>query len=208
MLLRVLRFFGAPRTWRVIALLVLGVLLSAATYAYRLPPDTPLSRGFQPTELVGVYEIAAGPRGGVYLQLSADGVARVEFINLEDTGKGLQATVEQKRKVGWWWVEQPENGNPLTALLARPRFCEQFRPAQPPQCREFERDSARGDLTVGEFGPFTRRITGRYNKRIVRPASVQARSVPSVEPPVASPAESPADSGVSRDSSRAARGPS
>jgi len=205
MLLRVLRFFGAPRTWRVIALLVLGVLLSAAAYAYQIPPRTPLSRGFQPAELVGVYEIVA-PRPGVYLQLSADGSARVEFLDLEDTGAGLRARTGEKRKVGWWWVERPDAGNRLTALLARPRLCEQFKPAHPPQCREFERDSLRGDLTTGEFGPFARRITGRYNRRIVRPAAGDARSAPSPDSQVAPRAMPEAESGFSHDSSRAAAG--
>ena len=205
MLLRVLRFFGAPRAWRVVALLVLGLLLSAATYAYQLPPNTPLSPGFQPAELVGVYEISAGPQGGVYLQLSADGIARVEFVNLEVTGKGLQAMVEDKRKEGWWWVERPDDNNPVTAPFARPRFCEQFRPARPPQCREFERDSVRGDLTVGEFGPFTRRTTRLYSKRIVRPAR-RARPAPAADSPAASPAISPLEPGIAQDSSRTAAG--
>jgi hypothetical protein len=205
MLRRVLRFFGAPRAWRVVALLVLGVLLSAATYAFQLPARTPLSRGFQPAELVGVYEIAA-PRPGVYLQLSADGSARVEFLNLEDTGKGLRAMAGEKRKVGWWWVEQPEETDPVTALFARPRLCEQFKAAHPPQCREFSRDSAGGDLTIGEFGPFGQRVTTRYHKRTVRQAAGEIRNLPPADTPVESPAAPPADSGVGSDSSRATAG--
>lgn len=192
------RFFGAPRTWCVVALLVLGVLATAGAYAYRIPEQAPLSRGYQPAELVGVYEIAAS-RPGVYLQLSADGTARIEFLELEDTGAGLRALAGAKRKAGWWWVEHPDESNPVLALFARPLLCEQFKPAQPPTCREFELDSLHGNLTVGEFGPFGRRVTDRYNRRIVRTAGSgmwgdvpAAPAIPSVIPGIDSALASPA----------------